>query len=427
MVDGTPDSSHTEQTTFILRYLKRDGDAFSVQERFMVFADCCNKTGVEIASVILETLQKYDIPIADCRGQGYDNAANMSGNPQRWKILQSNIGSSLHGLSGTRWKDRVASVHPFAAHLPGIKVALQQLLASNLTPKTTIDVNGAIRYVSSFVCIVMSAIWLKILVAIDQRNQVIQARKATINVEVTNLRSLVADLKEFREKWPQIVQESVLVATAMNISAEFPTKRKSKRQLLDDPEDSQSNSDENVFKREVFYVAVDSVIAGITTRYEAAYHINDLFSFLWQYLERTDEMIHEACVKFGTTYGEDISPVALEEEVLHIKTVNIANFGEKALDPHALLNQITKFKLEEIFYNVCTALRIFFTLPVTVASAERSFKKLKLIKNLMRSTMTQDRLTDFAMLSIESEIARTVDFNDIIHDFANMKVRKVSF
>ena len=79
--------------------------------------------------------------------------------------------------------------------------------------------------------VVMSAIWLKILVAIDQRNQVIRARKATIDIEVANLHSLVADLKGLREKWSQIVQKSVLVATAMNISAEFPTKRKSKRQL----------------------------------------------------------------------------------------------------------------------------------------------------------------------------------------------------
>ena len=79
MLDGTPDSSHAEQTTFILQHMKRDGDVFSVQERFLVFFDCCNKTGVEIASLILDTLQKYDMPIADCRGQGYDNAANMSG------------------------------------------------------------------------------------------------------------------------------------------------------------------------------------------------------------------------------------------------------------------------------------------------------------------------------------------------------------
>ena len=63
-------------------------------------------------------------------------------------------------------------------------------------------------------------------------------------------------------------------------------------------------------------------------------------------------------------------------------------------------------------------------MPVTAASAERSFSKLKLIKNFRLSTMTQDRLTDLAVLSIESEVARTVDFKDIIHDFANMKALK---
>ena len=77
--------------------------------------------------------------------------------------------------------DRVASVRPFAAHLPSLKVALQQLLALNLTPRTISEVNGAIKYVSSFTCLVMSSVWLKVLVAIDQRNQIIQARKATID------------------------------------------------------------------------------------------------------------------------------------------------------------------------------------------------------------------------------------------------------
>ena len=42
--------------------------------------------------------------------------------------------------------------------------------------------------------------------------------------------------------------------------------------------------------------------------------------------------------------------------------------------------------------DVVTVFKIFLTLPVTVASAERSFSKLKLIKNYMRSTMSQDRL-----------------------------------
>ena len=67
------------------------------------------------------------------------------------------------------------------------------------------------------------------------------------------------------------------------------------------------------------------------------------------------------------------------------------------------------------------------TLPVTVASAERSFSKLNVIKNFMRSTMTQDRLNDLAVLSIESKVTRKIDFTNIIDMFAMKKSRKGAF
>ena len=68
------------------------------------------------------------------------------------------------------------------------------------------------------------------------------------------------------------------------------------------------------------------------------------------------------------------------------------------------------------------------TLPVTVASAERSFSKLNIIKNFMRSTMTQDRLNNLAVLSIESEVTRKIDFTDIVDMFVmTEKARKGAF
>ena len=43
------------------------------------------------------------------------------------------------------------------------------------------------------------------------------------------------------------------------------------------------------------------------------------------------------------------------------------------------------------FPNVLTTLFIFLTLPVRTAATERSFSKLKLIKNYVRSQMSQGR------------------------------------
>jgi hypothetical protein len=43
----------------------------------------------------------------------------------------------------------------------------------------------------------------------------------------------------------------------------------------------------------------------------------------------------------------------------------------------------------DCYPNISIAYQILFNMPVTVASAERRFSKLKLLKNYLRSTMSQ--------------------------------------
>ena len=79
IVDSTPDSSHIEQTTFLLRYLVCHESQFKTVERFLKFVVCNDKTGSDIAQMNTETLESQTIPLANCRTHRYDNAANMSG------------------------------------------------------------------------------------------------------------------------------------------------------------------------------------------------------------------------------------------------------------------------------------------------------------------------------------------------------------
>ncbi|KAL8483136.1 hypothetical protein ACS0TY_025989 [Phlomoides rotata] len=89
-------------------------------------------------------------------------------------------------------------------------------------------------------------------------------------------------------------------------------------------------------------------------------------------------------------------------------------------------------KYEETFCSIWRGCRIWMmkackNLQVTVASAERNFSKLKLIKTFLRSTMSQDRLNGLAMLSIEKELAEQIDYTDVINVFAAKIVRRVVF
>jgi len=79
------------------------------------------------------------------------------------------------------------------------------------------------------------------------------------------------------------------------------------------------------------------------------------------------------------------------------------------------------------FPNINIALRILLTIPVASAGAERAFSKLKIIKNYLRSTISQDRLSGLATLSIENELAETLDYDQLIDQFALQKARKKQF
>jgi hypothetical protein len=73
------------------------------------------------------------------------------------------------------------------------------------------------------------------------------------------------------------------------------------------------------------------------------------------------------------------------------------------------------------------AYRILLTIPVTVASMERRSSKLKLIKSYLRSTMSQKRLNELVILSIEKKILENLKYKDLISNFASQKVRRLVF
>ena len=83
-------------------------------------------------------------------------------------------------------------------------------------------------------------------------------------------------------------------------------------------------------------------------------------------------------------------------------------------------------RAKESFPNVEMALRIYLVLMITNCSAERSVSKLKLTKNRLRMSMSHDRLSNMAVMSIKQDILREVDFADVIDEFASRKERKVS-
>ena len=52
---------------------------------------------------------------------------------------------------------------------------------------------------------------------------------------------------------------------------------------------------------------------------------------------------------------------------------------------------------------------------------------LKLIKTYLRTTMSQERLSGLAMISIENEYLDKLNYDDLIEEFASKNVRRSNF
>ena len=92
ILDCTPDASHQEQMSLIIRYVDSSSSHVCIEESFLGFLDVNDTTGQGLFDVLENELKLLDLDIDDVRGQGYDNGSNMKGKHQgvQKKLLDVN-------------------------------------------------------------------------------------------------------------------------------------------------------------------------------------------------------------------------------------------------------------------------------------------------------------------------------------------------
>ena len=69
-------------------------------------------------------------------------------------------------------------------------------------------------------------------------------------------------------------------------------------------------------------------------------------------------------------------------------------------------------------------LKVYFTVPVTTATAERSFSALKRLKTFVCSSMTQARLNNLLMMYVHDSVTESLDLVDVGNQFVSVNSRR---
>ena len=481
MVDSTPDISHQEQVSLIVRYV--DAEDFEVKESFLGFFIISKPDAQHYEELILKILQDIGLDFNFCRGQTYDNAATMSGHisglqkrlldinpkatffncdnhslnlaalhssqvdptivtffgtvqelfnffahsPQRWaKLKEAGIGS-LKMESSTRWSAREEATTAIHLHLEKI-IELLETIEEQCSERvdTRSKAKLLLDAVKKYEFFAYLQFWSSILRPLNIVQKKLQQPNINIMQAVEELDTLSFFLGNVVER-ENLITRSIDYADQGSETYDFVTcKRRRRKKKLDGEVSRDEGLSLKCEFRRVATEVLDRLHMEMKERCHRMKNHAMRFGFLLQadiLMKSMDEnTLMKHCVDFSSFYDE-IPPVSLYNDIIDARVLYCNKEAPKS--PEGILKKLAGYG-SDVCPNLSTAIRILMTLASSVASCERSFSKLKLIKNYLRSTMAQNRLSSLALMSVESTILDNIDMNDIVDSFAAKKGRRIS-
>ena len=480
IADETKDISKKEQLSIIVRYVYSG----LVHERFIKYVHATELDAASLTENILQIISQMQLSIDRCVSQCYDGASVMSGacsgvsarikelNPRAVYIhccahrlnlalvdtvksipvaedffallqtlyvfisaskaheiflsKQTELGQKqeirLKRLCETRWACRHTSINAIASTIEAILATLNHIIEGNDREKA-VEANGLYLQVNCFQFLLCLYTFQKLFSITAKLSDVLQAEKLDFAGAAGYIEATVGTLKGLRssDEWKKMWEDVTTKAASLQITVESPRSTRNRRLparlqgvILTSETLGNRSLPVEQYCTQLYFATIDIMVGEIEKRFDS---VNLSLMKAMQALtpKSTKFLDYDTLLPFLSHYHV-LQVEEVRTELLTAKQMLASNGSLKTL--HDVYDQLDT--VPQGFPQLMDCLKIAMTFGVTSASAERSFSSLKHVKTYLRSTMTQERLNNLALLYIERELSTTLweSMDDIILTFA---------
>ena len=472
LADEATDCTMTQQLVILLRYLDYNEDTKKaiVREDFIAFVKATDLTGKGLARSILNTLEEADLDVQYLVGQGYDGAKAMSGhikgvqaevkkkcpaalyvhccshilnlvcvqgtaifkttvtqlqqvvffftyNGARKTLFKQQVeacGSlkdsrktQLIKLCPTRWVESHAAFIRFLELLQPIIMTLDILAEDAGSAETRSNAMCYSSMIRQFPFLISLHILSNLSCQMKHVSEGLQATQMDLDKCFKNVQSLKIELENMRADssvFNKIFTEAEATAVALGTNVQLPRRVNSTQPVKE------------YYRDNYFNKLFSNVLQELDIRFSK--HHSDIFQLqkLLPGRASSDEADRLA-ETFLVAYGQyvEVSEQELSAEIA--RWLRSWSSIPSSDYPKTVLDAVDQ--CDSTFYpEVNKLIRILATLPVTTASAERSFSMMRRVKNYLRSTMSDERFTALSLINLHRdmdisipEIFKTFDKN----------------
>lgn len=335
----------------------------------------------------------------------------------------------------TRWVSKYKGVHFFKTEFTSVVSSLKKCVASD-KKKESAEAKGLLCQLTSFGNIIVLVCLDKILQCVNILSIQLQSSTIGIGKSLKLIEATMSRLLAFRtdDQFEECYEEAVKIANMNQIEVTGSASRSRTQKVssrLDDyvtmetiGKDRSAANDADTEKTKMranFFAILDNISNEMKRRFSE----NISFISAISACDPTSETFlnTEILCAAASSYGRDRDTICTIQTQCELGKTMFSS----CKDPYSVYNEICS--MGTCFKELKDLLATFLVIPVSTATAERSFSTMRRIKPHLRASMAGQRLSNLAIISIERELSYPLlmDPDPVVNEFAAKKGRRLQF